>query len=216
MIPAVVLAAGLSTRMGRPKALLPVSGSPSGDPASGDTFVTRIVRSLHEAGVAPIIVVLGYEAPAIERRLRLSGLGARVVVNPDYESGQLSSFLTGLRAAAGPDVEALIVTLVDVPLVSASTIRAVLARYRERRPKVVRPVNGPAHGHPVLIDRTLFPLLEQADPAQGIKPIIRAHVSADGDVEVQDPNSFLDVDTPEEYARMLERTEAAGTLGGDR
>jgi molybdenum cofactor cytidylyltransferase len=216
VIPAVVLAAGKSTRMGRPKALLPVVVDCPGDPTGADTFLTRIVRSLHEAGVEEVIVVLGHDAPAIEDRLRQLGLPARVVLNPDYESGQLSSFLTGLHAAARPDVEALLVTLVDVPLVSASTIRAVVARYRERRAPVVRPVNGLAHGHPVLIDRALFPLLDQADPAQGIKPIVRAHVSAAGDVEVQDPDSFLDVDTPEEYALFLARFQAGGASRGSR
>lgn len=216
MIPAVVLAAGKSTRMGRPKALLPVGADRPDDSAGPDTFLTRIVRSLHEAGVDDVIVVLGHDARAIEDRLRRSGLPAQVVLNPDYESGQLSSFLTGLRTAMRADPEAVLVTLVDVPLVSPSTIKAVVARYRERRPPVVRPVSGAAHGHPVLIDRSLFPLLERADPAQGVKPIIRAHVSTAGDVEVQDPDSFLDVDTPDEYAQLLARFSSAAARRGDR
>lgn len=225
MIPAVVLAAGKSTRMGRTKALLPLGAVHPDDPDGTDTFLTRIVRSLREAGVDEVIVVLGHDAGAIGDRLRRSGLPTRIVLNQDYESGQLSSFLTGLRAAKSltglrtampPDVEAMLVALVDVPLVSPATIAAVVDRYRERRPLVVRPVNGSAHGHPVLVDRDLFPLLEQADPAHGVKPIIRAHVSAAGDVEVDDPDSFLDIDTPEEYARLLERFQPTEAGGGGR
>ena len=82
MIPAIVLAAGLSTRMGRPKPLLPL--------ADDDTFVTRIVRSFVESGVDDVVVVLGHEADAVAARLIESGVPARFVVNDAYRTGQLS------------------------------------------------------------------------------------------------------------------------------
>jgi CTP:molybdopterin cytidylyltransferase MocA len=94
----------------------------------------------------------------------------------------------------------MLLTLVDVPLVAADTVRAVLSRYRTSSAPVVRPVNGNRHGHPVLLDRRLFGLLRGADPAAGAKPIVRAHASALGDVEVSDEGAFTDIDTPEEYA----------------
>ena len=94
-------------------------------------------------------------------------------------------------------------TLVDVPLVSAATVRAVLDRYRTTRAPVVRPVRGALHGHPVLVDRSLFDKIRAADPQRGAKPIIRAHVSAAGDVEVEDEGAFFDVDTPEDYKRLV-------------
>ncbi len=96
---------------------------------------------------------------------------------------------------------AALVTLVDVPLVSSSTVRAVLERYRATRATVVRPVAGDRHGHPIVIDRSLFQALESADPAIGAKPIIRAHVSPEGDVTVDDEGAFVDIDTPEDYER---------------
>ena len=74
-----------------------------------------------------------------------------------------------------------------------------MARYRQTHAPVVRPVSGDRHGHPVLIDRSLFPRLRTADPASGAKPVIRAHVSAAGDVAVDDEGAFLDIDTPAEY-----------------
>lgn len=194
---AVVLAAGKSTRMGRPKALLPLPG--------GGTFLTRIVGTFRDAEVEEVVVVLGYEAGAIAASLEEHGAPARVVINHEYESGQMSSLLAGLRAIDRPGVNAMLLTLVDVPLVSAETVRAVVARYRASRAPLVRPVNGPRHGHPVLIDRTLFDRLRRADPASGAKPLVRAHASADGDVEVSDEGAFLDIDTPEEYAALLRR-----------
>ena len=64
-------------------------------------------------------------------------------------------------------------------------------------------MRGPLHGHPVLIDRSLFDEIRAADPQRGVKPIIRAHVSAAGDVEVEDEGAFFDVDTPDEYKRLV-------------
>jgi CTP:molybdopterin cytidylyltransferase MocA len=191
MTPAVVLAAGKSTRMGRTKALLPLGG---------ETFVSRIVRTFRSAGVEDVVVVVGHDAERVAGVLSRMDPAPRVVVNPDYESGQLSSILAGLRAVDRPGVQAMLLTLVDVPLVAADTVRAVLSRYRTSSAPVVRPVNGDRHGHPVLLDRRLFGLLRGADPATGAKPIVRAHASAFGDVEVSDEGAFTDIDTPEEYA----------------
>jgi CTP:molybdopterin cytidylyltransferase MocA len=191
MIPAVVLAAGKSTRMGRTKALLPLGG---------ETFVSRIVRTFRSAGVEEVVVVVGHDAERVSDVLSRMDAAPRVIVNPDYESGQLSSILAGLRAVDRPGVHAMLLTLVDVPLVAADTVRAVLSRYRTSSAPVVRPVNGNRHGHPVLLDRRLFGLLRGAAPAAGAKPIVRAHASALGDVEVYDEGAFTDIDTPEEYA----------------
>jgi molybdenum cofactor cytidylyltransferase len=195
MIPAVVLAAGLSTRMGQPKPLLPLP--------NGETFVTRIVRSFLESGVDDVVVVLGYEADAVAAKLIEGGAAARFVVNEAYRTGQLSSVLRGLNAIDRPGVRAMLLTLVDVPLVSPATIRAVIDRYKATNAPVVRPVRGNEHGHPVLIDRSLFPLLRTADPEAGAKPIVRAHVSAAGDVVVDDAGAFFDIDTPEAYELAL-------------
>jgi molybdenum cofactor cytidylyltransferase len=194
MVPGIVLAAGKSTRMGRTKALLPLGGA--------DTFLTRIVRSFREAGVEDVVVVLGHDAAAIALALADRNIAARIVVNADYERGQFSSLLAGLQVVDRPGVAGMLITLVDVPLVSPETVRAVVARHRATAAPIVRPVSGTRHGHPVLIDRRLFDALRQADPDLGAKPVIRAHASAMGDVEVTDEGAFLDVDTPEEYVAL--------------
>ncbi|HEX3646025.1 MAG TPA: nucleotidyltransferase family protein [Vicinamibacterales bacterium] len=195
VIPAIVLAAGRSSRMGRAKATLPV-----GD---GHTFLTRIIRTLLDAGVDDVIVVLGHDADLIASSFSESGLPARFVVNHDYDRGQLSSLVAGLNAVDRPGVAAVLLTLVDVPLVSESTVRAVIDRYRRTHAPIVRPTSGDRHGHPLLIDRSVFDALRAADPAAGAKPVVRAHASAVGDIAIEDEGAFLDVDTEEEYRKTI-------------
>ena len=195
VIPAIVLAAGRSSRMGRAKASLP-----AGD---GDTFLARITRTFLAAGVDDVIVVVGYDADAIASTFSESGLPARFVVNPGYDRGQLSSLLAGLAVVDRPGVAAVLVTLVDVPLVSASTVRAVIDSYRRTQAPIVRPTAGDRHGHPLLIDRSLFAALRAADPSTGAKPIVRAHASAAGDVAIDDEGAFTDIDTEEDYWRTI-------------
>ena len=197
MIPAIILSAGKSSRMGRTKATMPLGG--------GHTFLSRIVTTLREAEVDDVVVVVGHDSEAVRRAAENACLDARLVLNPRYESGQLSSILAGLAAVDHPGVQAVLLTLVDVPLVSPPTVRAVLDRYRVERPAVVRPVSGARHGHPILLDRRLFALLRAADPAVGIKPIVRAFASAAGDVAVDDEGAFVDFDTPDEYARLTQK-----------
>jgi CTP:molybdopterin cytidylyltransferase MocA len=193
MIPAVVLAAGKSTRMGRTKALLPLGT---------DTFLSRIVRTFRDAGVDDVVIVLGHDAAAVAEMLKAREVSARAVVNSAYESGQLSSLLAGLQIVDRPGVTAMLLTLVDVPLVSADTIRKVIARYRATGAPVVRPVDGDRHGHPVLIDRRLFDAIRRSDPLTGAKPVVRAHASPAGDVPVDDEGAFRDIDTPAEYEAL--------------
>jgi len=204
MIPALVLAAGRSTRMGRPKALLPLD--------CGDTFVARIVGTLHDAGVDDVVVVLGHEPDPIVADLIRRQTRVRFAINRDFDKGQLSSLVAGLNAIDRPGVIAALVTLVDVPLVSAATVRAVVDRYRRTRAPIVRPVAGGRHGHPVLIDRALFDQFRAADPALGANVVVRQHISAHGEVEVTDPHAFRDVDTPDEYDRLVLEVRKSGEV----
>ena len=99
-----MLAAGMSTRMGRPKATLPLGG---------ETFVGRIVKTFRAADVEEVVVVLGGGASSLEAALRDEGVDARLIVNPDFERGQFSSVLAGLRAIDRPGILAMLLTLVD-------------------------------------------------------------------------------------------------------
>ena len=193
--------------MGRAKATLPLDAT--------DTFLTRIVRTFLEAGVDDVVVVVGHEADAIVSSFSASGLPARFVVNHDYDRGQWSSLVAGLGVVDRPGVSATLMTLVDVPLVTADTVRAVLACYRRTHAPVVRPTAGSRHGHPLLVDRSLFAELRAADPAEGAKPVIRAHASAAGDIAIGDEGAFRDIDTEEDYLRMIS-DQSSGGAGSPR
>jgi molybdenum cofactor cytidylyltransferase len=195
VIPAIVLAAGRSSRMGRAKASLPLPG--------GGTFLTRIVSTFLDADVDDVVVVVGHEARLVVDEFSLSGLAARFVENPLHDQGQLTSLVAGLRLVDRPGTTAALVMLVDVPLVSSATVRAVVNRYRETRALVVRPTHGTRHGHPLLLDRTLFDLIRRSDSRVGAKPVVRAHASPAGDMNVDDEGAFLDIDTPAEYDALL-------------
>jgi molybdenum cofactor cytidylyltransferase len=193
VIPALVLAAGRSSRMGRAKAALPLGHQ---------TFLTRIVATFLDAGVDDVVVVVGHEADVILQSFAGSALPARFTVNHEYDRGQLSSLLAGLAVIDRPGVVAALVTLVDVPLVRVSTVRAVLDRYRLTHAPIVRPTSGDRHGHPFVLDRSLFDALRAADPSGGAKPIVRAHASPAGNVDVEDEGAFTDIDTPEDYQKL--------------
>src|SRR2546423_248525 len=120
MIPGIVLAAGKSSRMGRPKALLPLGS---------DTFLSRVIRTLRTGGGDDVIVVAGADVASVRQAVDGDRVAARVVENPNYEQGQLSSLLAGLRAIDRPGVNAALVTLIDVPLVSPSTVATLIKEY---------------------------------------------------------------------------------------
>jgi molybdenum cofactor cytidylyltransferase len=191
MTPAIVLAAGASTRMGRPKALLP---------AGDRTFIRRILDSLREGGIPEAVVVVRPGQDEVTAEVEASGFG-RAVLNPRADEGQLSSLIAGLDAVDRPGVEAVLVTLVDVPLVAAASVQLLLARAAVSGALVLRAAHHGRHGHPVIFKRLLFDALRRADPAVGAKAIVRA--VAVEDVEAGDPGVVEDVDTPEDYARLF-------------
>ena len=193
--------------MGRAKATLPLGG--------GDTFLSRIVRTFLEAGVDDVVVVVGHDAEAIAASVSQAALRARLVMNPNYDRGQLSSIIAGLNVVDRPGVSATLITLVDVPLVSAETVRAVVDCYRRTQAPVVRPTSGTRHGHPLLIDRALFAALRTAEPGAGAKPVVRAHASAAGDLPIADEGAFIDIDTEEEYRKWVSADGRSGAGEGN-
>jgi molybdenum cofactor cytidylyltransferase len=200
MIVGIILAAGASIRMGRPKALLPVDS---------DRFIVRLARSFGDAGIQDLVVIAGTEHPEISAALAEAGLPARVFENARRHDGQLSSLQLGLSIADRPGVEAVLVGLVDVPLVSAQTMRGIVEAYRHTGAPIVRPESGGRHGHPVLFARAVFEELRHADPALGAKAVVRAHIHDSLDVPTDDAGAFADIDTPDDYSRII--GSASGT-----
>lgn len=206
MLAAIILAAGESSRMGRPKALLP---DPDGRP-----FVARLAATFAAAGVPHIIVVAGSQTAAISAALAADRGAAAlrimpvVVTNPNPALGQVSSLWVGLDAAERAGAEAVLVTLVDIPMVQVETIERVLAAWRERRAPIVRPAFGGRHGHPVLFDRAVFAELRSAPLDEGARAVVHAHAQEITNVDVDDEGCVMDVDTPKDYEKLIRGRDA--------
>ena len=205
MISAIVLAAGASSRMGQAKAALPLG-------QTGETVVARVVRTLIEGGVPNVVVVAGAHIDAVRHAMPTFAeaapgkpgiVRARVIEHPGWQQGQLSSLLAGLRAIDDPLLEAAVVTLVDVPMVSPLTVAAVIGEWRRSRAPIVRPAYGDRHGHPVVFDRSVFADLRSASPDAGAKAVFAIHRDRIVNVEVNDPGAFEDIDTPGDYERLI-------------
>lgn len=195
MLPGIVLAAGDSVRMGSPKALLP---SPDGRP-----FVSRIIDTLHDAGIVELVVVTGRDHEALVKILKESARVPPLIArNADPSRGQLSSLWVGMDAVVRPDTEGILVTLVDVPMTAVSTVTRVVTAWQRTRAPIVRPAIGDRHGHPVIFDRAVLDMLRAAPIDAGAKTVVRAHEHDLLNVPVDDEGCLVDVDTPDEYNRM--------------
>jgi len=199
MIKGIVLAAGASSRMGRAKASLPLG-------QTGETVVSCVVRTLFRGGLTQIVVVSGAHIDAVRAAMPSHEARARVIEHAGWQAGQLSSLLAGLAAIDDPLLEGALVMPVDVPLVNATTVSAVIGAWRRARAPIVRPADGARHGHPVIFDRSVFSDLRAADPDTGAKAVFAIHRDRVLNVEVKDSGAFEDIDTPEEYERVQEQT----------
>ncbi len=191
----LILAAGASSRMGRPKPLLELVG---------ETFLDRLIGLL---GVhcAPVLVVLGHQAEAVRAGLRRAA-EATFVLNPDYQRGQLSSLQCGLRALP-EDADGVLFTLVDLPAVQASTVERLAHQARAlASPWLVIPRFDGRRGHPVGCSRELIEELLALPVDAQAKQVIHSRLAQACLVEVEDPGIVRDVDDPAAYQDLLHRT----------
>lgn len=183
----VIPAAGASTRMGTPKALLD---------AGGRSFVAAAVGALVAGGCDPVLVVVAPGQPDVARRARATG--AVVVENPEPGEGPITSLRLALGVVGG-DAAAIAVLPVDHPLVRPETVEALLEAFRTHGAPLVLPVADGARGHPAILGRALFSAL--LDPALegGARTVVHAHLDQARLVMVDDPGVVTDIDTPEAY-----------------
>ncbi len=185
---AVVPAAGASTRMGKPKLLLPWGET---------TVLESTIAALREGGAETVIVVLAADGPL---RDWTPPPGVRCTVNAAPSQGMLSSVLAGLSALGTPDP--LLVCPADLPALRASTVAALLAAYR-RKGGIVVPRHGRRRGHPLLIAPSWQARIpELAAHEGGLRRILELAAGAVHELPVDDPGSIRDVDTPEDYATL--------------
>ena len=191
---AILLAAGESSRMGRLKALLPWRNT---------TLLEYQLRSLLEAGVYQIVVVLGHDADRLKPVVE-SVDGASWALNPDYLEGKTTSLKTGVAAMAGQPVSDVLLLNVDQPR-SSDTVRTLLERHVASSYRITIPTHGGKGGHPILISAELLPeLAEIEEESQGLKAVVRRHAEATERFELDDPAVLWDLNTPEQYQEALD------------
>jgi len=189
-IAAIILAAGESTRMGRPKQLLPWGGT---------TLLAWQVRQMREAGVDEVVVVLGHAAAEVRPAVPPE---ARVVVNEAYRQGRASSLRCG-AAAVSDDAGAVLVLSVDQPR-PASLSRRLIERWRETGAPIVSPRFPRRFGHPVLVDGSLLGELRAVDEATlGLRAVIDRHAAEAEALPVEDDRVDVDLNTPADYEAAL-------------
>jgi CTP:molybdopterin cytidylyltransferase MocA len=196
-IVAVVLAAGASSRMGRPKALLNFDGVPA---------IGLVLDTCADAGAAAAVVVTAPGGEAVRAACASAPLPVIEVINPHPELGMLSSLQAGLRAL--PPAAAFLLFPVDFPIVPATEVRRLAAHFAAGGGPILVPSHERRRGHPALIDRTLVPEFLALAPDQSARAVMAAHAAEIVYVAADDDRVLLDMDTPADYARCLDRYRA--------
>jgi molybdenum cofactor cytidylyltransferase len=190
----ILLAAGSSSRMGRPKQLLPYRGT---------TLLGHAVATAKDSGCTAIVVVLGANAAEIGETL--SGQPVEVVENLLWPEGMGTSIQAGVSALAGRDLDGVILALADQPLVTPATLRGLVDAHRSTGKPIVAAQYAGTAGVPVYFHRSYFPALLALSPNQGCKGVILGN-RADA-LLVDCPEAAMDIDTPDDY---LQAKESAG------
>ena len=191
MIASVVLAAGLSRRMGTAKLVLPW----------GDrTVIEQVVQVVLEGGVDQVVVVTGAARKQVEEAIK--NTPAKPVFNPDYKQDNMALSLQAGMNAIGENVEAVLVTLGDQPQIQAEVVRAVLDTYRQKGAPLVVPSYRFRRGHPWLLARSLWPLVQKLSPDETLREVLNDQSDHITYVMVETPSVLSDLDTPEAYQRQ--------------
>ena len=190
-VAAIVLAAGGSQRMGRPKQLLPIRGRP---------MVRHVTEAVAATGLAQVIAVTG--AHAEEVAAALADLPVEIVVNESWTEGMSGSMLAGLRVLR-PEIQAALLVLGDQPALTTDLLQLLVNRYRATGAPIVAPFYQGQRGNPVLFDRVLFSELLAVKGDRGGRLLIARHKEQVEWVEVDDPAVIMDIDSPQDYQRIL-------------
>jgi molybdenum cofactor cytidylyltransferase len=191
VITGVVLAAGTSSRLGRPKQLLDLGGKP---------VLRHVVDAALSSPLTEVLVVLGHEAEAVSAAVPESPR-VRIVINPDYAQGQSNSLRMGL-AAAGHGSEAAVIMLGDQPGIRPGAVGAVVAAFRADGGSVVQAAYGGRPAHPTLLARTIWAeLIQELEGDEGARTVLDRHPGWRALVEVGG-HPPEDIDTEDDYERI--------------
>lgn len=186
----ILLAAGGSSRLGRPKQLVQYREK---------TLIRRAAESLLEAGCSPVVVVLGGEVDG--SKAELQGLSAEIAVNTEWASGMSSSIVCGLHRMLEiePRIDAVLIALCDQPNITSRFLAGFIERYERERHDIIATDHGDVLGVPALFSATLFNDLLALKGDKGARQLIR---NSDKVVTIQADAVFFDIDTPEDLERF--------------
>lgn len=191
MIAAIILAAGESKRMGKPKLLLPFGEK---------TIVETAISHVRQSKVKEILVVLGSDSEKIEEKIK--GFPLKITVNPEYRKGMLSSVQWGFNKLS-KDIQAVLIVLGDQPDISAVVIDEVIDAYKRTNKGIVIPVYKKERGHPVLLDIKYRSEVENLDPNIGLRELVYNHPQDTLEVVTGSPSILQDIDNPNDYRKEL-------------
>jgi len=191
LLAAVILSAGASSRMGRPKALLPYREG---------TFLEHLIQVTRDPRIGVTRVVLGAGAETIQSAAKLDP--SVVVLNPNWELGQLSSIWTGIRSLAQIDTDGIVLCPVDHPLVSARLVSELVDRFYDEKNAIVLPTYKGKRGHPVIFSSQLFSELLAAPAELGARSVVWAHSADVLEVPTDEEGVILNLNDPDMLKRV--------------
>jgi molybdenum cofactor cytidylyltransferase len=191
MLAAVILAAGESRRMGSPKALLPYQGRP---------FLEHLIEITRHPKVSVRRVVLGAGADEIRTQLALDP--ETVIINPDWEAGQLTSIQAAVRSLP-EDTDGMLLLLVDHPLISAGLVAELIAKFYASGKAIVLPAYERKRGHPVIFSRGVYAELLAAPAEKGARAVVWAHTDDLLEVPTDEEGVILNLNDPEALRKAL-------------
>ncbi len=207
MIAVVILSAGESRRMGRPKALVPFPDILNQEqagltpaPTAQKTFLEHLIEVTRHPRTGVLRVVVGPHAAEIRARVKLDE-GA-IVFNPDWQRGQLSSLQAAIRSLPAGKTEGILICLVDHPLISAALVASLIKTFDRDKNRIVIPAYRGRRGHPVIFPSALFEELLSAPPEVGARTVVHAHANDVVEVPVQEEGVLLNLNDPESIARI--------------
>ncbi len=186
----IILAAGDSSRMGYPKALLPLGRH---------TFLTHILKTVQEIGLSNPVLILGKAAALIQPGIQ--DWPALVRINPDPDRGQLSSIQLGLLNL-GSSAQAAMIWPVDQPAVSRDMVRKLARLFIQLEPMIACPKYRDKRGHPAIFHRALFQELIVLPPEESPKSVLLRHQQEMAELPTTEQAAVQDIDTPEDYEAL--------------